>query len=271
MIQNMQRRPRVICFDMDGTLYQDHVIYPRIISYFFEDTPYASWIAEIQERMERILAGQDVLRCGQFVPKRAIEAPSDSAELFDVPSVTALLKPDPAPYLDRSRYTYVSEGWTLAMYLARRIGWEGEAFWTKFRRARADLVSDDLGPKPDSELQEILQNLRRSGIRLVVCSNAMKMPGWELLCHLELDQCFDDVFFDADKPHTFPQRIQNWASSPEDILFIGDQGYYDLYAGKVSGAVTLLVNPYYVEDSCLWDWRLRTLGELKVFLKKLLD
>ena len=35
---------RWVIFDLDGTLYQDRVIYPRIISHFFADTPYAPWI-----------------------------------------------------------------------------------------------------------------------------------------------------------------------------------------------------------------------------------
>ena len=45
------RRPETICFDLDGTLYQDRVIYPRIISHFFADTPYAPWIPALQSRV----------------------------------------------------------------------------------------------------------------------------------------------------------------------------------------------------------------------------
>lgn len=270
MSENTQR-PRAICFDLDGTLYQDRVIYPRIVSYFFEDTPYALWIPAVQSRMEDILAGRDAqLRCGQFVPKQAADHPRTPGELFDVPSAAALLRPDPTEYFDRRRYTYISDGWTMSMYLARRIGWEGDAFWGRFRQARVDLVSEELGPKPDGELREILADLRSSGIYLTVCSNAMEGPGLDLLRHLKLDDSFDEVVFDADKPHTFPQRMENWADSPEEILFIGDQGYYDLYAGKMAGAATWLLSPYAVEDGGLWDKRLYTAAELKENLRGLL-
>ena len=266
------RRPETICFDLDGTLYQDRVIYPRIISHFFSDTPYASWVPALQSRVEQILAGRDPqLRCGRFVPKQAASHPQTPEDLFAVSSKAALLLPDPTDYFDRTQYTYLSDGWTLSMYLARRIGWEGDAFWTRFRQARADLVSAEFGPVPDGELREILTALRRSGIYLTVCSNAMDGPGWNLLRHLKLDDCFDEVVFDADKPRTFPQRMRNWAVAPERMLFIGDQGYYDLYAGKNAGAATWLISPYDVEDCSLWDRRMYTIEELKKNLLGLLE
>ena len=55
------------------------------------------------------------------------------------------------------------------------------------------------------------------------------------------------------------------------MLFIGDQGYYDLYAGKTAGASTWLISPYDVEDSALWDRRMYTIEELKKNLLGLLE
>ena len=100
------RRPETICFDLDGTLYQDRVIYPRIISHFFSDTPYASWVPALQSRVEQILAGRDPqLRCGRFVPKPAARHPQTPEDLFAVSSKAALLLPDPTGYFDRTQYT----------------------------------------------------------------------------------------------------------------------------------------------------------------------
>lgn len=265
------RRPGLICFDLDGTLYLDRRVYPRIILHFFQDTPYRAWIPEIQARMEEILSGKAPLRCGQFVPKQAAQAPACPEDLFRVPGVTALLERDPAPYFDRTRYTYISDGWTLAMYLARRIGWAGEAFWHRFRAAREDLVSDRYGPRPEEELISALAMLRGCGTRLVLCSNAAAEGGWELLRHLKLDESFDEVAFDADKPHSFPCRIRDWGLPPEEMLFVGDQGYYDLYAGKQAGASTVLISPYHVEDAGLWKRRVRTLPELTAYLRALCE
>ncbi len=263
----MQTKPELICFDMDGTLYQDQVIYPRIIEHFFADTPYRDWIGEVQQQIEQCLLGKGPLRCGQFVPKQKADNPQMPMDLFTVPAETALLLPDPTPYLDRSRYSYLCDGWTMAMYLARRIGWEGEDFLTRFRLARKDLVDPAYGPTPDGELRELLASLRRVGIQLVLCSNAAEEGGRELLTYLGLADSFDQVIFDADKPHSFPQRMQDWNIAPEKILFVGDQGYYDLYAGAKAGAATWLISPYAVTDAALWDERVQTLQELKEKLK----
>lgn len=263
------RRPGLICFDLDGTLYQDRRVYPRIIQHFFQDTPYKDWIPEIQLRMERILAGKERFRCGQFVPKQVAENPECVDDLFKVPTVTALLESDPRPYFNRNLYTYISDSWTLAMYLARRIGWAGEDFWNRFQIVREELVSDSYGPQLEKELPSILTALHDSGIRLVLCSNAAAEGGWKLLRYLKLDEKFDEIVFDADKPRTFPKRIQNWGIPSEEMLFVGDQGYYDLYAGKQAGASTVLISPYHVEDACLWDWRIQTLQELTAYLRRL--
>ena len=96
------------------------------------------------------------------------------------------------------------------------------------------------------------------GMYLVLCSNAKRSGGEALLTHLNLTDCFNEIIFDADKPHSM---------KPEDMLFIGDQGYYDLYAGKCYGARTMLVSPYDIEGQGLWDMRRYTVEDLKEFLK----
>ena len=161
-----RKRPDLICFDLDGTLYQDNKIYPRIIRYFFQDTPYQEWIPDIQARMERILWGKEPFRCGQFVPKQAAQDPQSVDDLFAVPTVTALLEPDPTPYFDRTRYTYVSDGWTLAMYLARRIGWAGDAFWNRFRGAHTFTF----------QLSKPLADLIHSCLRTCFCLSCILYP-----------------------------------------------------------------------------------------------
>ena len=46
---------------------------------------------------------------------------------------------------------------------------------------------------------------------MVLCSNAQETNCIELLDYLGFDDsCFEELCFDADKPHTFPQRIAQW-------------------------------------------------------------
>ena len=53
------------------------------------------------------------------------------------------------------------------------------------------------------------------------------------------------------------------------MLFVGDQGYGDLYAGLRAGARTLRVSPYPADDEGLWDACIRTQEELKELLAAL--
>ena len=156
------------------------------------------------------------------------------------------------------------------MYLARRIGWDGEAIWERFQLARRDLLTDGVGPQPDPVLAGRLLRLRDRGIRLVLCSNSRREGGEALLARLGLLGCFDEQIFDAEKPHATPKRMEGWSARwgiPSDaMLFVGDQGYGDLYAGLRAGARTLRVSPYPADDEGLWDACIRTQAELKELL-----
>ena len=261
--------PGLICLDMDGTLYQDRAVYPQLIDCFFRGTPFAPLTGAVKALMEEILAGRHPFRCGRFAPKGAVAAAGRAEDLLPPDSRAALLEPDPTPWLDRSAWSYVGDGWTLGMYLARRIGWGGDDFWRVFAGVRAQLFCRG----PDPALAEVLSGLRRRGTRLVLCSNARAETGLPLLARLGLADCFDQVVFDADKPHSFPRRMAAWQAewgvSPAELLFVGDLGYPDLYAGKRAGAATLLVSPHHPEDASLWDLRLETLAQLKAHLAAL--
>ena len=139
--------------------------------------------------------------------------------------------------------------------------------------ARADLVGEKFGPAAFPDLRAALLGLRRRGLHLVLCSNAAQEGGRALLEKLRLADCFEELSFDADKPHSFPKRIADWSErwgvAPKDMLFVGDQGYYDLWAGKNAGARTIFVSPYPAADAVLWDMRLESTQELAAFLAAL--
>ena len=186
--------------------------------------------------MSRVLAGGNpAFRCGRFAPKEWGVCPGPAAALLAVPTEAALLRPDPSPWLDRRCWSYISDGWSLAMYLARRIGWDGEAFWERFQLARRDLLTDGVGPQPDPVLAGRLLRLRDRGIRLVLCSNSRReeerrfWPGWG---------CWG-ALTSRILTRRSPTPLRNvWkGGAPAGgyhltrCCFVGDQGYGDLYAG----------------------------------------
>lgn len=271
MGRGLQAAPGLVCFDLDGTLYHDDRIYLRMIDYYFAGTPWEKETGSVKAEMSRVLAGGNpAFRCGRFAPKEWGVCPGPAAALLAVPTEAALLRPDPSPWLDRRCWSYISDGWSLAMYLARRIGWDGEAFWERFQLARRDLLTDGVGPQPDPVLAGRLLRLRDRGIRLVLCSNSRREGGEALLARLGLLGCFDEQIFDAEKPHATTKRMEGWSARwgiPSDaMLFVGDQGYGDLYAGLRAGARTLRVSPYPADDEGLWDACIRTQEGLKELL-----
>ena len=201
MGRGLQAAPGLVCFDLDGTLYHDDRIYLRMIDYYFAGTPWEKETGSVKAEMSRVLAGGNpAFRCGRFAPKEWGVCPGPATALLAVPTEAALLRPDPSPWLDRRCWSYISDGWSLAMYLARRIGWDGEAFWERFQLARRDLLTDGVGPQPDPVLAGRLLRLRDRGIRLVLCSNSRREGGEALLARLGLLGCFDEQIFDAEKP-----------------------------------------------------------------------
>ena len=139
MGRGLQAAPGLVCFDLDGTLYHDDRIYLRMIDYYFAGTPWEKETGSVKAEMSRVLAGGNpAFRCGRFAPKEWGVCPGPAAALLAVPTEAALLRPDPSPWLDRRCWSYISDGWSLAMYLARRIGWDGEAFWERFQLARRE-------------------------------------------------------------------------------------------------------------------------------------
>ena len=136
MGRGLQAAPGLVCFDLDGTLYHDDRIYLRMIDYYFAGTPWEKETGSVKAEMSRVLAGGNpAFRCGRFAPKEWGVCPGPATALLAVPTEAALLRPDPSPWLDRRCWSYISDGWSLAMYLARRIGWDGEAFWERFQLA----------------------------------------------------------------------------------------------------------------------------------------
>ena len=132
---------------------------------------------EILNHAHEYAMREDILAAAELMDISQAQA----AALLAVPTEAALLRPDPSPWLDRRCWSYISDGWSLAMYLARRIGWDGEAFWERFQLARRDLLTDGVGPQPDPVLAGRLLRLRDRGIRLVLCSNSRREGGEALL------------------------------------------------------------------------------------------
>lgn len=265
------KMPKAIVFDLDGTLYQDSVICYRLIDHFFADTRYARFSGELKRIMMQVLRGGHRIKCGHFVPKMPILTAECAEDFMEVPSVVGLARPNARDYFDREKYAYIGDGWSLAMYWARRAGFPEDVYWQLFRPAREDLLSPAYGPAVHTQLKGRLQSLRQAGIRLCLCSNSQARDAVEFLTKHGLESSFDRMIFDAHKPRAFRAILEGlnaeWGMENGDYLFVGDQGYSDLFEGRSLGAQTLLVSPFHVEDGVEWTYRAHTTDEMLEVLR----
>ncbi len=131
-------------------------------SHYFAGTPWEKNTGSVKAEMSRVLAGGNpAFRCGRFAPKEWGVCPGPATALLAVPTEAALLLSRTLALAGpEDAGSDISDGWSLAMYLARRIGWDGEAFWERFQLARRDLLTDGVGPQPDPVLAGRLLRLR---------------------------------------------------------------------------------------------------------------
>lgn len=261
---------KAVIFDLDGTLYQDDIVCYDLIRYYTEGTPYEPLTEEIIAYVKRILKGQGPFKCGSFAVKGEAEGPASLESLFDFPLYRGLPEPGAERYFDRSVYSYIGDSWTLAMFLGHRLGFYGEDFWARFYRARQQLLGGPGKAVRDRSITDMLDQLRRSGVLLLLYTNSTHQNSNALLKSLELIDKFDELVHSAGKPGSLTDRIEllkkNDSLNDEEILLVGDQGYGDLYPGYCLGTKTLLVSPYCVDDGMEWGARVKTTGELTKLL-----
>lgn len=255
-----------VVFDLDGTLYQDDVVCYDLIRCYTEGTPYEPMTEEIIDRARDILQGRGRQICGSFAAKCEAKGTPSLEKLFDFPVCQGLPQPDRETYFDRSRYSYIGDSWTLGMFLAHRMGFYGEEFWSRFHRVRQQLLNGPGRVVKDRRITGMLEKLRSAGIVLLLYTNSTHQNSSELLKQLDLLDKFDELAHSAGKPGGLTDRLRllgkNYSLDYDEILLVGDQGFGDLYPGYCLGTRTLLTTPYRVEDGMEWSARVRTIGEL---------
>lgn len=266
---------KAVIFDLDGTLYQDDVVWYDLIRYYTEGTPYQPLTEEIVKYAKDFVEGKKEIKCGCFAPKEEVQGEVSVENLFAFPAIKGLAAADPYLFFDRSKYSYIGDGWTLSMYIAHRLGFYGEEFWRRFHKARVQLL---MGPGEqvwDERITVMLETMRNAGIILLLCTNSTHDNSSALLNKLRLTDKFDELIHSARKPLGLVDRIEllrkNYSLEYEEILLVGDQGYSDLFVGQELGAKTLMSTSCFVDDGMKWTQRVYTIDELAAELMKGLE
>ncbi|MFB9326391.1 HAD family hydrolase [Paenibacillus aurantiacus] len=271
---------RVVIFDMDGTLYQDHTFMERYIRYLLEKTAAEPHTEEAVSLGMAILAGSHPVQCGHFYHAaddavlvreagRFVRALSwDGTELALRDDMAALTADEAA--LPEQLVPF-GDPWGIAAVLGLRYKLPEEKRLEAFRRVREEMVREPYLFPTSRGLFEALAALTAIE-KKVVMTNTYLESGLAFLHHMEIHHLFDEVYCGAEKPEGIARYITVLLAQgykPEEILSVGDNGWNDLEPVRRLGGRTCLISPYASAESSRWDLRFTKLDELERLLRRI--
>ncbi len=104
-------------------------------------------------------------------------------------------------------------------------------------------------PEPEKGVMEWLDKMRELGIPMRVVSNNTEKRVAPLAKKLGLPYCYFGC-----KPLTFgiSKAVKLMGVPAKNTAVIGDQIFTDIIAGNLKGTITILVEPFHIEDNCLF-------------------
>ncbi|MFC4808847.1 HAD family hydrolase [Paenibacillus sp. GCM10023250] len=267
---------KVVVFDMDGTLYQDHAYLERYIRYLLEGTEHEGETEAAVRLGGAMLAGEhpggfghfyhtgdDVclaLEGGRFVRGYtwADGVEIDAGAYGSYASLAPLLVP-------------VGDPWSIVTALSRRHRLPEAKLLAAFERVRQEMLQ----PPHRFELStglfwaiEALDAVEKKSL----LTNTPPASGAEFLGYMGIRHLFGDVIFGANKPdglHAYVAALLAQGYEPHEILTIGDNTWNDLHPVKRLGGRTCFISPYPSGDPEAWDLRLTRLEELEGLMRAL--
>lgn len=271
---------KVIIFDMDGTLYQDHTFMERYIRYLLENTEAEVHTEAAISLGMAILSGRHPVQCGYFYHEAedlvlvreagrfvhalnwdGAELPLDSA-MADMLADETTLPEQLIPFGDP---------WGIAAIMGRRYKLPEQKRFEAFRRVREEMVLEPYAFPTSRSLFEALAALTAVE-KKVVMTNTYLESGLAFLYYMEIHHLFDEVYCGAEKPGGIDRYMRELLAQgykPEEILSVGDNGWNDLEPVRRLGGRTCLISPYASAESSQWDLRFTELEELEELLRQI--
>ncbi|TYP73224.1 HAD family hydrolase [Paenibacillus methanolicus] len=269
---------KVIIFDMDGTLYQDHTFMERYIRYLLEGTEAEPHTESAVSLGLAILSGQHPVQCGYFYDEaqdlvlvreadRFVHALNwDGAVLPIDAGMSAMLAGETAM---PERLIPFGDPWGIAAIMGRRYKLTEQKRLEAFRRVREEMVREPYIFPTSRSLFEALAALTAIE-KKVVMTNTYLESGLAFLQFMDIHHLFDEVYCGAEKPEGIDRYMRELLAQgykPEEILSVGDNAWNDLEPVHRLGGRTCLISPYASAESTRWDLRFTELEELEELLR----
>lgn len=240
------REVRVVLFDLDGTLYQDHDFHRDYLRYLLKGTAYAGFCEEAVRLADEIM-DHSAVPMNRFYRVRPVNHAEGWQELAaDLRRCMIEEMPFEACYRNGlGDLQFLADPWEVATMIAAALGVLEQNGEKAFLRVRREMEEKAL--VPNRELRELLAELKERYIT-VLLSNSPQESAANFIERLGFTGYFTYTLYDACKPYRLFENLHRHPGleqvSNQTVLSVGDHAFNEIVNVHLAGGQTIWMNPY---------------------------
>ena len=269
MMEKELREIRVILFDMDGTLYQDHTFHRDYLRYLLAGTEHAGF-ADQAIRLADEIMDHGVVPMDRFYRVRPISQVENWQQLAEYLRGRMI---DEMPFETCYRdglggLQFLADPWEVATMIAAALGTLEQNGEEAFLRVRKEM--EDHALTPDPELRELLEALKERYIT-VLLSNSPEQSAANFIDRLGFTGAFSFVLYDACKPYRLFENLRRHPGLEDmpgrAVLSVGDHAFNEIVNVHLAGGETIWMDPYGSHPQIPCTFRVKDIPQLMALLR----
>ncbi|QOR65386.1 HAD hydrolase-like protein [Cytobacillus suaedae] len=279
----MKLLPKVIVFDLDGTLYEDIHHFNFYAERLRDKLPLEK--QEIFWKEYKLAEqGEHTLRIGRVydVAKDLVLVQQDGmvkeAFKWDGTALTQEevhhLYPEQIT-IDLESMLSIGDLWWVPACVAFHHGLSGESGHQSFLETREFMMTPEFKMNQITDFKEMLQDLREHGVKLVLLTNSPEPDSEVILTKLDLQTVFHKKIFNGKKPTLTSKRFEEIALTfnvkYNVILSVGDNWINEILPAQKLGCSTILIDPHHISTDESADIVVETMTQAIPFFKKIIE
>jgi FMN phosphatase YigB (HAD superfamily) len=279
----MELQPKVIVFDLDGTLYEDihHFSFyaERLKVKLPTDKQEVFWteykLAEEGEHTPRIGRVYDALKDLVLIQQDGLvkEAFKWDGTPLSMEEVNQLY-PEQIT-IDLETMLSIGDLWWIPACVAFHHGLSGEDGHQAFLETRNYMMTPEFKMNKIKDFSETLQDLKNHGIKLVLLTNSPEPDSEVILTKLDLQTVFDKKIFNGEKPTLTTKRFEEVAHEfnvkYNEILSVGDNWINEILPAQKLGCSTILIDAHQISHEESADIIVESMTQAIPFLRKIME
>lgn len=260
---------RVILFDMDGTLYQDHTFHRDYLRYLLDGTEREAFTEEAIRLADEIMT-HGVVPMDRFYRVQPTSRAGTWKQLAEYLRGCMIDEmPFEMCYRDGlGELRFLADPWEVATMIAAALGTLEQNGEEAFLRVRKEMEDNALAPDP--ELRGVLEALKERYIT-VLLSNSPQQSAANFIDRLDFTGAFTFIAYDACKPYQLFESLHSCPGledvSDQTILSVGDHAFNEIVNVHLAGGKTIWMDPYNAQAEIPCTFRVKNIPQLMALLR----